>query len=52
MARELRDRWLEQVNTGEVDGGLVNVGKYDICRTVEAVRVERAWTPALPQLAA
>ena len=37
-ARELRDRWLEKVNSGGADGGaeLISDGKYDITRQIES----------------
>ena len=37
-ARELRDRWLEQVNAGELL--LEGAGKYDVARQISASSVE------------
>jgi len=44
-ARELRDRWLEQVNTGQANVALP-VGKYEVCRAIGEER------PAVAQIAA
>ena len=38
-ARELRDRWLEEVNASPVEG----IAKYEITRAIDA-------SPALPQI--
>ena len=51
-ARELRDRWLEQLNGG--GGGeteLLPTGKYDLTRALPAPRKGRP-TPLLPRNAA
>ena len=37
-ARELRDRWLEEVNAGAAM--LVGNGKYDVSRQIEGMHVE------------
>jgi hypothetical protein len=37
-ARELRDRWLEQVNSNQLEGA----GKYDVSRAIAAAPVDRA----------
>ncbi len=44
-ARELRDRWLDAVNTGTANVALP-VGKYDVCRELDATQ------PAMKRLVA
>jgi hypothetical protein len=48
-ARELRDRWLEQVNAGEAK--LLSAGRYEVCRVMAgepADELVRKQYPALP----
>jgi hypothetical protein len=41
-ARELRDRWLEQVNR---EGFALPAGKYDVSRSIEAAQTEAKQMP-------
>jgi hypothetical protein len=49
-ARELRDRWLEHVNSGGLE--LTSQGKYDVTRALPDQSAIRNRQPAIPLLPA
>jgi hypothetical protein len=46
MARELRDRWLERVNSDAT--ALLSAGKYDLRRVLQEMQMEMPQLPASP----